>query len=109
MFKFQSVVAPNGLIIELWGPHAGRLADSNMLDESKLLDRMEALSQMVRNGDVYHLYGDAAYPIGTYIMRGFKGTRTAEERLLTMWVNSFRVSVEQAFGLVLRDCRFEVV
>lgn len=58
---------------------------------------------MVRNGKSYHLYGDAVYPIGLYMLRGFKGTRSAEEHLLTVRMNSFRVSVEQAFALVLRD------
>ena len=79
-----------------------------MLEESKLLDRMEALSQMVGNGKTYHLYGDAAYPIGPYMMLGYKCTRGAEEQLLTVWMKSFRVSVEQAFAHVLCDWHFLV-
>ena len=41
--KFQSVVAPNGLIVNLFGPVEGRRHDSGMLAMSGLLPMLETL------------------------------------------------------------------
>ena len=38
--KFQSVVAPNGLIANLYGPVEGRRHDSGMLAMSRLLQKL---------------------------------------------------------------------
>ena len=48
--KFQSVVAPNGLIANLYGPVEGRRHDSALLATSGLLPQLEStpLHQMVR-------------------------------------------------------------
>ena len=43
-FKFQSVVAPNGLIAFLDGPYEGRKHDSGMLAESGLLNKLNMFS-----------------------------------------------------------------
>ena len=86
--KFQSVVAPNGLIIELFGPHPGRHPDRHMLAESRLEERMRQLSGLVGDGRVYHLYGDPVYAEGQYMMRGYKGSLTAQQAYLTHAMNA---------------------
>ena len=39
--KFQSVVAPNGLIANLYGPVEGKRHDSGMLGDSGLLGKLQ--------------------------------------------------------------------
>ena len=39
--KFKSVVIPNGLICNLYGPVEGRRHDNSMLAESRLLDQLQ--------------------------------------------------------------------
>ena len=57
--KFQSVVAPNGLIANLFGPVEGRRHDSGMLAMSGLLPMLETYS-VSSTGQALCLYGDPA-------------------------------------------------
>ena len=52
--KFQSVVAPNGLIANLYGPVEGKRHDSRMLAESGLLNESQ-LHSFAPNGNP-HVY-----------------------------------------------------
>ena len=63
-FKFQSVVCPNGLLCDFWGPHCGRRADGHMFRASGFEARMQQLSQKV--GKIMCVYGDPAYCRGKY-------------------------------------------
>ncbi|MCP4800255.1 MAG: transposase family protein [bacterium] len=58
--KFQSVVAPNGMIANLFGPIEGRRHDSRMLAMSGLLEQLEQHS-FGPDGQALCLYGDPAY------------------------------------------------
>jgi len=60
--KFQSVVAPNGLLANLFGPVEGRRHDAAMLVLSDLLDELKEYSY-APNGDALCIYGDPAYPL----------------------------------------------
>ena len=60
--KFQSVVAPNGLIANLFGPVKGRRHDSGMLALSGLLPMLEAHC-VSPTGQPLCVYGDLAYPL----------------------------------------------
>ena len=60
--KFQSVVIPNGLICNLYGPVEGRRHDSGMLAESRLLDQLQ-LHAYTPNREPLCIYGDPAYPL----------------------------------------------
>ena len=57
--KFQSVVAPNGLITNLFGPVEGRRHDSSMLRDSDLLTQLQLYSHSP-HGDPLCSYGDLA-------------------------------------------------
>jgi len=53
--KFQGVVGPNGLIIEVYGPLPGARAGSHMLYNSKFRERMATMSQSLMNGEHFYL------------------------------------------------------
>lgn len=53
--KFQSVVAPNGLIANLFGPDEGRRHDSGMLRDSDLLTQLQ-LYYHSPHGDPLYLW-----------------------------------------------------
>ena len=59
--KFQSVVAPNGLIANLYGPVEGRRHDSGMLADSGLLPQLQLHSRSPL-GNPICIYGDLGYP-----------------------------------------------
>ena len=69
--KFQSVVLPNGLIANLYGPVEGRRRDAGMLRDSGLLNTLEREAYSHR-GDVLCLYGDPAYPLRPYLMPPYR-------------------------------------
>ena len=60
--KFQSVVAPNGLIANLCGPVEGRRHDSGMLADSGLLPQLQLHSRSP-SGNPLCIYGDLGYPL----------------------------------------------
>ncbi|KAK3260083.1 hypothetical protein CYMTET_30946 [Cymbomonas tetramitiformis] len=99
--KFQSVEAPCGLIVHLFGPIAGHRHDSFMLRESRLLEQLE---EYFSDKDVIFLiYGDPAYPISDFIITRFKGVNlTPAEKMLNKFMSSCREAVEWAFGKVLQ-------
>lgn len=90
--KFQSVTAPNGLIVDFFGPVLGRRGDGYMLGKSGLYGRMQRLCLLT--GAPYYVYGDPAYPQSQYILRGFKGPATAAQKAFSKSMSSARVSVE---------------
>ena len=60
--KFQSIVAPNGLIANLFGPVEGKRHDSAMLLQSQVLLQLQNRS-LDTQGSVLCIYGDPAYPV----------------------------------------------
>ena len=60
--KFQSVVIPNGVISNLFGPCERKKHDSSMLHHSGLLEQLEQHAQ-TPNGEPACLYSDQAYPL----------------------------------------------
>ena len=88
--KFISIVAPNGLIANLYGPVVGKRHDSGMLAESGLLGDLQQYSYSP-DGQPLCAYGDPAYPISVDMQRSFAGPElTAMSRV--------RVSVEWVLG-----------
>ena len=59
--KFQTLVIPNGIIANLFGPFEGRRHDEGMLDESGLLTSLPAHFRTPA-GHQLCIYGDPAYP-----------------------------------------------
>jgi len=103
--KFQSIVAANGLIANLFGPIEGRRHDAYLLSESKVLEKMEQL--LDDRGRPLCIYGDPAYPLRPQLMGPFKGsTLSTEEQLFNKRMSACRISVEWVFGQLLQTFAF---
>jgi nuclease HARBI1 len=97
--KFQSVSAPDGIIIDLTGPWEGRRHDCGMLRESELLQRLEHISGTIGNA---YIYGDPAYPISPLLQVPYKESSLSEEESeFNNRMSKVRVSVEWCFGKVI--------
>ena len=74
----QSVQAPNGLIVSMFGPIEGRRLDAFILGESGLADKLRRVQRP--NGEPYYIYGDPAYGLDLDILSPFRGANlTADE------------------------------
>ncbi|KAM7436750.1 hypothetical protein ABFA07_013482 [Porites harrisoni] len=106
--KFQSVMAPNGIIAHLFGPIEGRRHDAFMLGESNLLPLLE---RMVKpNGDPYVVYGDPAYGITRHIISPFRGAHlTRPQQLFNAEMSKCRICVEWGFGKILQYFKYYLV
>ena len=104
-FKMQSISAPNGLIVNLYGPIAGSRHDSYLLSQSGLLNLLERYSY-APNGQPLCVYGDPAYPFSEKLQTGFKNASTPAEDLYNQRMSSVRVSVEWVFGDVIERFKF---
>ena len=92
--------APNGLIVNMFGPVEGRRHDAFMLGVSGLPEKLRRLQ--LPNGDPYVVYGDPAYGVTDNILAPFRGAfLTVEEQEFNKCMSKVRVSVEWAFGKLL--------
>jgi hypothetical protein len=104
--KFQSVVAPNGLITNLFGPVEGKKHDSGMLADSNLLNLLGQHS-FDTAGNPLCIYGDPAYPLRVHLQTGFKGgVLTPQQKFWNKKMSEVRVSVEWLFGDILNYFKF---
>ena len=103
-FHFQSVIGPNGLIIDLFGVCLGKHSDSYLLRLSNLVARLQSLTR--GEGSHFYVYADSAYTLSMYILRAFKGAMTALQQLFNTGMSGVRISVEWGFGLVVNDWKF---
>jgi hypothetical protein len=103
--KFQMVIAPDGLIVTLFGPIVGSRHDSYMLAESNLLPQLRT---MMPNADLaYVLYGDPAYPQSAYLIGGFNNP--AAQSPQAHWntqMSKVRESVEWGFKEIVTHWRY---
>lgn len=100
----QSVVCPNGIIANLYGPIPGKHHDAFMLRESNLLTNLQA---KFRPPHVYTLYGDPAYPLRQHMLAPYRGALvTREQELFNRRMSRVRVSVEWAFGKIVQYFAF---
>ena len=92
--KFQSVVAPNGMIANLFWPVEGRRHDSRLLVMSGLLEQLEQHS-FYQDGVALCIYGDPAYPHRVHLQHPF--ARRAElapnELAFNQSMSQVRISV----------------
>ena len=96
--KFQSVVIPNGLIANLYGPVEGKKHDSSMLAESGLLQQLQQISYDT-NGRVLCIYGDPAYPLRLNLQAPFRNpVLTQRQKDYNKSMSAVRVSVEWLFN-----------
>jgi hypothetical protein len=105
--KYQSVVAPNGLIANLYGPVEGRRHDSRMLLMSSLLEKLQQHSYSP-TGEVLCLFGDSAYPHRVHLQRPFlrRHVLALNEQEFNRSMSRVRVAVEWVFGDIANYFKF---
>lgn len=103
--KFQSVVAPNGLIANLYGPIEGRRHDCALLAASGLLEKLHQNSYSP-TGQMLCIYGDPAYPLRPQLMSPFRGRLTPDQAAFNKSMSTVRVSVEWIFGDIVNYFAF---
>lgn len=104
--KFQSVVTPNGMIANLFGPVEGRRHDSGMLGDSGLLNQLQQHAYGPTN-NILSIYGDPAYPLRPHLLGPYKGAITTP--LQDQWNKSMsqvRITVEWIFGDIVNYFKF---
>lgn len=90
---YQAVMAPNGMLMDAWGPVSGRRHDSYLLRVSELKPRLAAVQDP--HQPQMKVYGDAAYRLLSHVRRGFKGVNLTEEQRAFNQANSkLRISIE---------------
>ena len=95
--KYQGVVAPCGIFLDLHGPHLGIRHDARILVDSQFIDR---ISHCAPRG--YYIYGDPAYKIRRYIVGPFEAAAdNSPEALFNSKMSEVRIVVEWAFGGVV--------
>ena len=97
--KFQTVVSPNGMITDFFGPVLARHGDGHMLRVSHLLQRMATFCAAA--GGHYYIYGDSAYPLHQYLLRGLKGVMTPQQQAFCTAMSTVRESVEWGYNLIV--------
>ena len=100
--KFQSVVAPNGLVANLYGPVEGKRHDSGMLAMSGLLDALQRYS-VSPYGNTLCIYGDPAYPLRPCFQAPFRGAVLIPDQ--QAWSKSIK-EVEWIFGDIIITLSF---
>ncbi|KAK3714768.1 hypothetical protein QZH41_007490 [Actinostola sp. cb2023] len=104
--KFQSVVAPNGLIANMYGPVEGRRHDSGMLASSGFLQSLSTNSHNTA-GQPLCVYGDPAYPLRVHLQGPYKGGNlTAMQEAYNQSMSKVRVAVEWVFNDILNYFAF---
>ena len=102
---YQSLVFPNGMIGDLYGPAFGRRHGACLLEKSKLNDRLPRVQE--NNPIQYKVYGDAAYPTTSHADRGFRGANlTAAQRAYNRALSRVRVCVGWMFGKIVSEHSF---
>lgn len=96
--KFQSVVAPNGLIANLYGPVEGRRHDAGMLRMSGLLTELNRHAYSP-TAQPLCIYGDPAYPLRIHLQAPYRNAQlTAEQQVFNSSMSTVRTAVEWVFG-----------
>ena len=99
--KLQSVVAPNGLVANLYGPVEGKRHDSGMLAMSGLLDALQRYS-VSPYGNTLCIYGDPAYALRPCFQAPFRGAvLTPDQQVWNKSIKEVRVSIEWIFGDII--------
>jgi len=93
--KWQAVTTPDGIIISLFGPVAGRLNDVTLLTQSNLPDIFPPL---IPHG--HYLHADGIYPpCFSWIKFSSRG-RHGYDATVANVMSSVRISVEHSFHIV---------
>ena len=93
--KFQSIVTPDGIIAQLYGPVEGRRHDLFLVRDSDIVSTLS-----LPPFDDYVLYGDPGYISDSIMVAPFKGKLTPEQQEFNARMSGVRVAVEWMFGRI---------
>ena len=101
--KFQSVVIPNGLISNVFGPYEGK--KHNMLRHSGLLEQLQQHAQ-TPNWEPVCSYGDPVYPLRVHLQAPFVGNLNPFQEEFNSQMSKVRISVEWLFNEIIKYFQF---
>ena len=113
--KFQGIAVPNGMIAHLAGLYHAPQNDTGVLVDSCLLELMceHTIQPGSAEGDLpewqhFQLYSNSAYGVSAVLVSPHArvGALTAAEHAWNTGMGEVRISVEHAFGIVLREWPF---
>jgi hypothetical protein len=100
--KFQGVVAPNGMFLQMYGPVSIRVHDSPLVDSSGLNDKLAWLSQ--HSGVTIKALGDSAYPRRSHLLK-HASYRMAQKRICVEWAFG---KMQQTFAVTDFEAHLQV-
>ena len=96
--KFQHVMAPNGIVVNSFGPYPGSHHDAAMYRVSGLENDLRTITRAT-DGAQMAIYGDAAYPLRPWLITPFHGHQlTQQQQLFNQTLNPLRTCVEWGFA-----------
>lgn len=99
--KWQTVDAPCGMTIDMWGPRSLRHSDLNLLEWSNIAGRLLRVQEDAERQHLRVIYGDGIFPWQQCLRSKHKGPNlTALQRLENSSLCKTRVSVEWQYGQV---------
>jgi len=104
--KYQIVGTPDGMIVDMFGPIEGRHADGYLLDQSRLLQRLEANEEFSSSPRYWQLYGDQGYALRPRLCCPHKGITTDAQSAFNDRMKSIRQPIEWIIGHVVGLWRF---
>jgi hypothetical protein len=103
--KFQSIVTPDGLIANLFGPVEGRRHDSFLLRLSGVLEQFEDGQWTDRDGNPFCIYGDPAYNVRDCLLAPYRNPNQ-DQAAFNSNMSAMREVVEWQFGKLIQQFAF---
>ena len=102
---FSGLSAPDGLIIDLFGPIAGRHHDMRMVRESNINGRIRDVQH--DNDQQYVMYADKGYVDMTHLVAAYHGAELTPPQIQINGILALvRVSVEWCFGKITESQKY---
>lgn len=98
--KFQSLILPNGIIANMYGPVNGRRHDGHVLAKSRLIEKLEAKFNIFRTPP--YIFSDTGYPLKKFLITPFKATQNRNEKIVNKKMSKLRVTVEWGFAKIIQ-------
>jgi hypothetical protein len=104
--KYHAILAPDGIVIHIYGPVEGRRHDETVFQQSGVTQILEKHFWTV-DGRALFIYGDPAYSVSAHVLAPYKGaTVTAEQSAFNSAMSHCRETVEWAFREVVQQFPF---
>ncbi|XP_050337927.1 uncharacterized protein LOC126764177 [Bactrocera neohumeralis] len=101
----QAIADSKMRFTDVFAGYPGRCHDASIWRNSPI--RQAIINKTLKISPQYHLLGDGAYPLETFLMVPYKdnGYLTQEQKRFNYVLSSTRVIIEQAFGILKKKFR----